>query len=901
MKNNFDSNISTHEKKIWYHETPEAVMDFFSSQLTGLTSEQVIAYQKKYGLNKLPETKKETIFKIFLRQFQSPLLYVLMIAAIIAFILGEVSDSFIIVVVLFFNGIVGTFQEGKAQDALFALKKFSETESLVIRDGEPIVVPSLDLVPGDILILKEGDKVPADARLMEERNLATSESVLTGESTPVEKKITIMSSQEKVMVGDQYNMVFSGTTVARGGARAIVVATGIDTEMGKISEHIDGIKTEVPLQAHMRQLANIIIVATMIVITILFVIGLTTGYGPKEMLLVVLSLMVSVIPEGLPIVMTLILAHGVKRMSGRHVLVKRLQAVEALGHAQIIAVDKTGTLTKNELLVQKIYTKGTFFEVTGSGYDPHGAVFLNNEEVNTHTAVQHMAYLAAISASAQIFRNNAEEHISGDPTEAALVVFGEKLGYEKHDIEKRNAILDEFLFDYKKKYYATLVQEENTQRCIVVGAPEIILEKSSPHEKDELLRVMTALSEQGLRVIAVAEKETSVTTLKEDDLEHLSFVGYYAMKDGLRPEIPSAMEKARQAGMKVVMITGDHVITARAIAREAGIFQDGDRILSGQEIFEMSDDELATQLDRVTVFARVTPEHKMRIVQAYKQRGDIVAMTGDGVNDVPPLVAADLGVAMGEIGTEVTKEAADIVLLDDNFGNIPIAVEEGRAIFSIIKKTLMYLFSTNLAELLVIAFAVIAVMPIPMTPAQIVWLNLVTDSFLVLALAFLPRDPDLLQGKRDTAKRFILDRATTLRMIFFGVIITVGTLFIFAWYVRHTDLLMARTMAFLILSLFQLFRLWSVRSDTRSVFSENPFSYPWMVWASVAMIALQIFAIYMPFMNRLMETQPIMLRDWFVALGVACIIILLDEVRKVFVRINIRSLKKVSMLEKIQQ
>jgi Ca2+-transporting ATPase len=885
---------SSHRYVHWCTQPAQVVIDEFRSKESGLSQEEIIQRQERYGANTLPEKKKDSFLKIFFRQFQSPLLYILVAASLVALAMGEITDGFIIVAVLVLNGVIGAFQEGKAQDALFALKKLASTESLVLRDGRHIVIPSSEIVPGDILIIKEGDKIPADARLVSTESLTMSEAILTGESNPIQKKEDVLGVQENIIISDQNNMVFSGTTVTRGHGKALVVAIGKDTELGKISERISHIESEIPLQASMRRLARVIIVTTSAVIALLFVVGLLTGSTFQEMLLVAISLLVSVIPEGLPVVLTLILAQGVKRMSERNVLVKRLQAVEALGQAKIIAVDKTGTLTKNELVVKNLFVHNQIFDVDGVGYEAPGEVTCDNRPAGEDPGVQLLARLVGISASAQILRGE-EIKITGDPTEAALIVFAEKLGKRQDDLREASPVISEMPFDYKNKYYAMVVEDAERTLGILVGAPEAVIEKCSYIAQEGDVGAMTEaaqktlydqmeeFSRKGLRVIAVAQKKEVSDQLDDKNISDYEFVGFCALKDALRSEVGEAMNQAHEAGMRVVMITGDHKITAQAIAEEAGVFVEGDRVLTGNEISEMSDHDLSLQLDKVSVFARVTPEHKLRIIEAYKKRGDIVAMTGDGVNDVPPLVSAHLGVAMGKIGTEVTKEAADIVLLDDNFGNIPAAVEEGRNMHMTIKKTLLYLFSTNLAELLVIAVAILALMPLPLSPAQIVWLNLVTDSFLVLALVFIPPEDDLLHGGAGKFSRYVLDKMTAVRLVLFGVVMTVGTLAVFIL-AQAVSLSYAMTMAFLTLSLFQIFRLWSVRSRTRSAFTENPFRYPWLMAATLGALGLQIFAVYAPFMQELLGTVAVTFQDWLIVGGVGFSILLIDEVRKVWLR-----------------
>lgn len=881
----------------WSEESPEQVLDMLTTHKEGLSQKEASERLEIYGPNSLPEASKDSLITIFIRQFKSPLLYILIIAALIAMLLGEVSDGIIIAIVLLLNGVIGTFQEGKAQDALFGLKEFTESNVLVMRDGEHHMMPSQDVVPGDIVILREGDKIPADGRLISCQNFSVNEAALTGESLSIQKTIESLEHNKDRMIADQKNMVFNGTSVSGGTAHMVVIATGLDTEIGKISEQVESIDTEIPLQRNIINLSHIIILVVVIVIGGLFAGGVALGNEVTVMLMVSVALLVSVIPEGLPVVMTLILARGVKRMSDHKALVKRLQSVESLGQANIIAVDKTGTLTKNELAVAHIYANNQIYDVSGSGYDLEGGIMCEGDICTGDPVADKIARMAALSSEARIFREGDERNLSGDPTEVALIVLGEKHNLHRDELIKETPILVHMPFDYDKKYLRTDVDSGDTREQIFVGAPEAILEKSShiwapqgthvldDQARDEIHERMQEYSAQGLRIIGLAEH----TTDKEDENAHEGswvYVGFFAMQDSLRPEVPEAMRAAQEAGVRVVMLTGDHALTAQSIATQAGIYTEGDRVLTGAEILSLSEEELAEVLDDVTVFARVAPQHKMRIIQAYKARGDIIAMTGDGVNDVPSLVAADLGVAMGKVGTEVAKDAADMVLLDDNFGNIARAIEEGRHIYATLKKTLVYFFSTNVGELLVIVLAVLLLNAIPLLPAQIVWLNLVTDSFLVMTLAFVVREGWYLK-KRDpqSISRYILDWPTTLRLFFFGIIIALGTLLVFALFVPQ-GIELARTMAFLTLALFQIFRLWTIQSETESVITLNPLANKLTLGASLLAIGLQVFAIYTPFMQRLFETVGLTPLQWGIAALVASSIILLEEIRKFFVRRN---------------
>ena len=883
------------EKKTnWHAQSASAVFDQLNTTVEGLTSKEVGKRRETYGLNELPKQKTDSIFIIFLRQFSSPLLYILIIAGIIAVLLGEYIDGGVILAVLLLNGVIGAFQEGKAKAALDALRKYTKTESLVLRDGESDVVPSSSLVPGDIIILHEGDKVPADARLIEIHNLATNEAALTGESTPVGKSAD--PADEELSMADQKSMVFKGTTVSRGTAKAVVVATGIDTAIGKISQTLDTVDTDIPLKKNLKHISRLLIIGVIIAIVAIFGAGVLLGYPIAEMGMTSLSLLVSVVPEGLPVVMTLVLALGVRRMADQNALVKRLQAVEALAHTNVLAVDKTGTLTRNEMVVEEIFIGGEMYQVTGEGYDPTGEVRQDGVRVEDITPVQYGTYLSAISANAELHKSDAGTYsVTGDPTEAALLVLGEKVGHHKKRILEESPLVTELPFAHEKKYYVNVHRLDGEYGMIAAGAPDVLLDvcTSAWHPEgnqaiDEALRAslheqVHEMASRGLRVLALVSRvDIDEADIDYDDVQHMNFVALYGMRDGLRSEIAESVRITQEAGMQLVMITGDHKDTATAIAKDAGILGEGHLVITGTELASMSVAELAEVLPRVRVFARVTPDMKLEIINAFRGAGYTIAMTGDGVNDVPPLLAADLGVAMGTIGTEVTKEAADIVLLDDNFATITKAVEEGRHIFNTIQRVLVYLLSTNLAELLVIVAAVIAVLPVPLTPAQLIWLNLVTDTFLVIALAFQKKEEGLLDKPFAQPTKYILDKADAIRLVLFGLIMAAGTFVVFLLF--RADLPLARTMVLATLGMFQVFRLWSIRSDTQSIFYENPFKFPLLIAMSCLATGLIVGVVYLPFMQTIFETVPLSLTHWVIAIAVSISIIVIDEVRKIFVR-----------------
>ena len=886
------------KNNLWHKRTGVEVIEELHSSEHGLQDGEVKSRIGEYGRNVLPETKVDNIFTIFLRQFQSPLIYILVTASIVVFMMGEIVDGSIILAVILFNSIVGAVQEGKAQNTIYALKKFVETKATVLRNDKEIIISDTELVPGDILILQEGEKIPADARILFSHNLKVDEAALTGESEPVHKIGEEISTGESS--GQQKNIVYKGTNIVAGNGKAIVVATGKNTIIGSIASEIATVNTEIPLKANIRYLSHIIILSVAIISSFVFLLGISLGNPIKEMFTTIISLSVSIVPEGLPIVVTLILAMGVWRMGKRNALVKKLQAVEALGQAKVIAIDKTGTITKNELIIQKVYTGERMFNIEGIGYEPKGDIRLDNNIIDAanHPELLLAGKIANFCSNARIMYSEEEKrwHVAGDPTEAAMLVLSQKTGFRKEDLERESPIIEEIPFDYNLKYHATLHNVSNKNFLAIVGVPETIMEMSStilskenkPREitiqdKENMESTFYNMSKEGLRVVALAINPDASDNIDTEKIKNLIFVGFYGMKDAIRQEAASAIKKAESAGIKVVMITGDHRITAQSIAEEAGIWHKDDKILIGSDINMMSDDELKNALDNVSVFARVTPEHKMRIVNAYRARGEVIAMTGDGVNDAPSLVSADLGVAMGNIGTEVAKEAADIVLLDDNLESIVGAVEEGRSIYKTIKKVILYLFSTSMGEVFTIVGAIILSYPLPILPAQIIWLNFVTDGFLDVSLAMDPKEGNLLNGKFEKPKRYLIDKLMFKRMIIMSIIMSIGALLLFSSYYED-DLAKAWTISLTVLAAFQWFNAWNCRSENKSIFSMEILTNKFLIGSTVIVILLQLFAIYAPIMQKILKTVPLNLYDWMIIIPIALSIVLIEEIRKLFKR-----------------
>lgn len=888
-------------KANWYNLKPAEVIKKLDSHSSGLKEQEVKKRLDQAGPNKLPEAKADSLLKIFGRQFKSPLIYVLLGASLIFFLLGDHIDGLIVLAVLIFNAIIGTVQEGKARNTLAALKKFVETNTTVIREGRELIVSDEEVVPGDIIVLQEGEKIPADARVVESHQLRIDEAALTGKSHPIYKKTEEI--KDEVVLADQVNMVFKGTYVLAGTGLAIVVATGVNTAIGQISEEIASIDTSSPLKDNIKKLSRLIITAFAAAAAYLFLFAWLSGRDMLETFEAIIAIAVSVIPEGLPIIITLVLAAGVWRMGKRNALVKRLQAVEALGEAHIIAIDKTGTITKNELVVRELYVSGQRFRVSGVGYQPKGRILFNNRPADKEKwpELSRVAQAAAFAGSARLAYLEEEDRwrVAGDPTEAALQVLAQKMEVKREDVLKEKPIIQKIPFDYQAKYQAAVFKEGDKKMLIMVGAPEVVLGLCAGWQKEnkrlqltaerrkELKQVFEEMAEDGLRVLAFAEKEVG-GSVDSKKLPKLNFLGFCGMRDAMRPEAARAVRKLQAAGIRVAMITGDYEAAARAVAREANIFLKGDQSLSGSDLDQMSDEELEMRLNRVSVFARVTPEHKLRIVRAYRRRKEVVAMTGDGVNDAPSLVAADLGVAMGRLGTEVAKEASDIILLDDNLESIVAAVEEGRGIYQSIKRVILYLFATSAGEILLISAAFFLRLPLPLIAAQIIWLNVVTDGFLDVALAFEPKSEGLLKARFKKTKQRLVDSLMGLRVLLMSIPMMLGTLWLFSQYYDF-DLTKAQTLALTTMAAFQWFNAWNCRSQNKSIFKINPFGNRFLVGALVIVILLQILVVHNSWMQMVFRTTSLTLGEWLIAISLAATVIIGEEIRKLITnRIKIK-------------
>ncbi len=883
----------------WYRKNKEDILKEFEVSTHGLSEEKVQSLRQKHGLNKLPESKRDSVFKIFLRQFQNPIIYILLLAGLVVFIKGDVVDSLVIFSVLFINAIVGSIQEGRAQNTLFALRKMVTTYTTLLRDGREKIILAEELVPGDIIILSEGDKIPADARLLEVNNLKIDESSLTGESEPIIKSEEIID-KDSLPISDQNNMVWSGTYVIEGSARAIVVSTGVNTFIGGISQKLLSIDADMPLKKNIKIISKMIIFVVVFVCLFVFVFGLSKGFSASQMFSTSVAIAVSVTPEGLPVVVTIILATGMYRMSKKNALVRKLQAVEALGQAEIIAVDKTGTITLNQMMVKSLYVGEKVYEVSGNGYEPKGDISYSG---NIISPVDHKDLLFAGKLSSLISNgvvafseeNKMWQRISGDPTELAMAVFSQKVGFIKNDLERENNKILEIPFSSYLKYHAVTNLIDKEEVTTVVGAPEIIISKLKniwkggaiskieDSDLDNIRQNVLSMTKEGLRVVAMAINKEGVDWSGIESLPDLCFVGLFGISDSIREEVFDVVTLAKNSGVKVVMITGDHIETAKSIGIKTGIYKEGDVVLTSSDIENKNEDELLKLLPKTSVFARVTPEDKLKIIELYRKSKKVVAMTGDGVNDALSLVAADLGVSMGKIGTEVAKESSDIILQDDNFGNIIHAIEEGRNIYITIKKVIFYLFSTSFGELFTIILAIFLGYPIPILASQIIWLNFVTDGFLVAALAMEPKDKDLL---KDNRKRFtkIIDSIMIQRIIMMGLVMMLGSIFMFDAYLG-AGFVKASTITLTTLAVFQWFNIFNARFENKSIFTREIFSNLYVWGALLIVISLQLLAVYWGPLQSILRTTMLSLGDWVIIIGVSSSMIAIEEFRKILVKV----------------
>ncbi len=846
----------------------------------GLAEKEAGQRLQQYGCNEIREEKKISPIKILLQQFNSAVVYILIAALVISVFIGEQIDAVVIGIILILNALFGFYQEYKAEKSIEALKKLASLKAKVIRDGREIEVDSKLLVPGDIIRLIEGDKVPADCRLFDIINLQTQEAALTGESTPVKKELKVLN--EKIPLADRINMVFSGTIITAGKGKAIVTGTGMNSEIGKIATLIQETEQEqTPLQKKLNQLGRWLGVLTIIISIIVFLGGVLKGGDKLEFFIVAVALAVAAIPEGLPAVVTIGLSLGSQRMVKRNALIRKLPSVETLGSTTVICSDKTGTLTKNEMTVKKIYANNRIIEVTGSGYEKKGEFICNNKKVDAGE-LELLLKIGALNNDASLNGGS----VIGDPTEASLIVSAAKAGLSKEDLEKKHKRINEIPFTSERKIMTTVHSFDNKKLAFVKGAPEIILnlctyvyengkaKKLTGAKKKEILKINQEFANSALRVLGFAFRSAD----SKDKLEkNLTFVGLQGMIDPPREEVKEAIIRCRRAGIKVVMITGDHEITAKAIGKEIGL--EG-KSLTGQELDNTPD--LDKIVEEIVVYARVNPEHKIRIVDALKKKGHIVAMTGDGVNDAPALKKADIGIGMGITGTDVAKEASAMILTDDNFTSIVNAVEEGRGIYDNIKKFVEYLLSSNLGEVLTLFTAIMLGFPLPLIAIMLLWINLVTDGLPALALSVEPSDPNVMERKPRNPKEKIISNPVLARMLLVGITMMIGTLSLFKFYNPEQNLAYAQTIAFSVLMCFQMFNVLNCRSEFKSLFKVGFFTNMKLWGAIVISILMQALVIHTP-LSKFFKTVPLTPIDWLYIALVSSTVLIIVEIYKIAV------------------
>jgi Ca2+-transporting ATPase len=898
----------------WHTLNSEDVLEKLKSPRdTGLSTEEAKLRIERYGHNQLKEGKRISFLRMVINQLNNFVVILLIVAAIISAFLGEGIDAAAIITIVVLNTIMGVVQESRAENALAALKKMAAPEAQVLRDGHRVSIPARELVPGDIVFLETGNFVPADVRLLEAVNLRIEEAALTGESVPVSKTAAPVMD-ENASLGDRKNTAFMGTVVSYGRGQGVVISTGMHTQIGLIARMLQSVEEEeTPLQRRLAQLGKTLGIACLVISALVFFSGWVQGGDPLEMFMIAVSLAIAAVPEGLPAVVTISLALGMREMIHHHALIRRLSSVETLGSATVICSDKTGTLTQNAMTVTRVWVDGKFFEITGSGYQASGDFLLEKQKVDIqkYPAVKTALWIGTLNNDAHI-EEVAEENqapsirIIGDPTEGSLLVAAKKAGARLRELGHAFPREDEIPFDSDRKRMVTLhaiahpsVQdidpftEEHAGKDLYViavkGAPDMVLDLCNRSQvmdnnvlpldaaaRQAVLTANDAMTRDALRVLGMAYK---VVTSRPDEMvpaeleKDLIFTGLVGMIDPAREEVKPALLKALKAGIRTVMITGDYPNTARAIAESIGLLRPGHKVVTGTELDQMNDQTLKGEIEQIDVFARVSPAHKMRIVDALRANHEVVAMTGDGVNDAPAIKAADIGVAMGITGTDVAKETADMVLTDDNYASIVSAVEQGRIIYSNIRKFVYYLISCNMAEILIIfiptvfgrwlfSFAGDNAALSPLAPIQLLWLNLVTDGAPALALGTEKGDPDIMDQKPRPTREPIINRFMQMGVVIQTIAITSTTLIAYAVGLGHSDPRFAETMAFVTLSMSELLRAFTARSERYPLLKIGIFTNKWMNLAVLVSVALVLMVVYVPFLNDIFNTLPLGLAEW---------------------------------------
>ena len=875
----------------WHAMAAEEVLRALETRPHGLTSAEAARRLRLYGPNELEQERPTPAWALVLRQLRGPLIGILLVAVVVTLLLGEYLDAGVIAAALALNTVIGFTQERQAEQAVRALRRLASPTARVLRDGRDVVIPSRELVPGDVVLLESGVRVPADLRLVAATALAVDESLLTGESVPVRKATD--PAPANAPLADRSCMAYAGTIVTAGRGRGIVVATGKSTEVGAIAEAVRGAERgETPLQERLQVFSRVILAVVIVGAAVTFALGLATGESASHMFTTAVGLAVAVVPEGLPVVFTIALALGVRRMARRNAIVRRLPAVETLGSTTVIATDKTGTLTENRMRVVAIWTPGV-----GRHEMPELRGAPSAEEPQLPAALRLTLMAGVLTNEASVRFSETGYEAAGDPTEVALLLSAAAFGLDPELLRESWGVEAEIPFEPDRQYSAALRRAGHERLLVVKGAPETVLSMSSsqlvgddehPLEPEGILAAAHELAADGLRVLAMAVRRfpegqsVDIALEGEGALSGLTFVGLQAMEDPPRAGVAEAIEGCRRAGIRVVMVTGDHRTTAVAIARRLGIGGPEPAALTGAELADMDDEELDRAVRTVSVFARVAPEQKLRIVQALKRQGETVAVTGDGVNDAPALRAADIGIAMGRSGTDVAREAADMVLSDDNFVTIFHAVREGRVTFDNLRKATFFLVSTGAASLVVLPAALALGWPVPLVAAQLVWLNLVTNGIQDVALAFEPGDPDVLDRPPRRRREPLIPWLLWERTALVGLVIAVGTLALFRYEFDRSDgdLTRAQTVALTTLVLFQVFHVGNSRSEWASIFRKSPLSNPVLFVGTAVAVSVHIAALYAPPTQYVLRVAPVGWETWLLMVSVATSIIVVSEAHK---------------------
>ncbi|WMC93545.1 cation-translocating P-type ATPase [Kineothrix sp. MB12-C1] len=879
-------------KKYFNLSVKETAEDLQVNLSNGLSGNEAAERSQKYGSNRLEGGKEKSILQMAIEQLKDFLVLILMVAAIVSIFLGESLEGIVILAIVVLNTFLGVYQENKASNALKALKEMASPHAKVLRDGQVVEIGSQEVVPGDVVILEAGDYIPADLRLVESVNLKVDEAALTGESVPVEKDANAVLDED-ASLGDRINSAYMGTVITYGRGKGVITDTGMKTQMGNIAGMLNSSSDEsTPLQKKLDSLGKLLGIVCLSICGIIFILGLVRGMELFDIFMTSVSLAVAAIPEGLTVVVTVVLAMGMQRMVKCNAIIKRLSAVETLGSTTVICSDKTGTLTQNKMTIQRIYDGISLYDVSGTGYSPIGDI-LDTDGNKKADAVSKV--LECIVLCNDAIYDSTTETIVGDPTEGAMVVLAHKAGMVKTQWDDKYPRLQEIPFDSDRKLMSTFHTIDGKTIMYIKGAPDELLRRCvsielngtvqslSEEKRKEILATNQQFAESALRVIGAAYREMDKVDTSFESENDLTFIGLVGMIDPPREEAKDAISVCKKAGIQVKMITGDHKITATAIGRQLGIVSEDAVAVEGREISEMTDEQLQERVKTVNVFARVSPEHKVRLVDAVRANGDIAAMTGDGVNDAPSLKHADIGVAMGITGTDVSKEAADMILTDDNFASIVRAVSEGRTIYSNIRKVVGFLLSCNIGEILVIFLAMLANLEVPLVAIQLLSINLITDAFPAFALGMEKEEPGVMdRHPRDPAEP-IVDKKMAIAVGIQSIALALGTLgsFLYGYYV-HDDLDVARTACFFTLVLGELLRAYSSRSEKTSVFRMKVFENGYLNKCVIASLVFLIASIYIPVLNPIFSTVPLTLDEIVVALVLAFVPMLGGEMAKVF-------------------